>query len=266
MDGEGGTMFDPEESAALLRNGERWEKLEAMQVLEELAKECRTAANAVIYKSASKAEWEKLKPWRTFRRKVGFELFNQMLDIAQGPTGTPLRDLAADILAHLWHPLAVDRLVEDLLDNGEKLLPTQFTAIFDNLAGIGNEPALRALLKLWDEGYETLAVYAIGACDSKEGEAFLLRQAREHKDPSLRGYCISALGAEPSDEKTAFLLSRLKSGTPFEQSAAVRKIGDIGLMSLTPELVALHNSTKDEYLKEEIFDTMRYMRKSHSKS
>lgn len=249
-----------------LRFGESWEKLEVMRELEEIAKDCRTKANEILANCAAPAEREKHKPWRAFRKLTGFQLFNLVMDIAQEQSGTRLRDLAADILAHLWHPAAVDRLVEDLLDNGATLLTSQYIGIFENLAGISNEPAVQALIKLWEEGYKYDTVWAIGACLSKTGEAFLLRQAREHKDPSLRGYCICALNSELSEEKSAFLLDKLKNGTPFEQSGAVRKIGDMGLSSLSPTLMAVYNQSEDVILKEEIFDTLRYMRKTRQKS
>jgi len=255
-------MRNPYDVSATLAHGEPWERLEAMQKLEEIAIQCRTEANAVIGKCTTPAELEKLKPWRSFRRKIGFPLFNLVLKIAQGPSGTQLRDLAADILAHLWHPAAVDRLVEDLSKNGDALRPSQLSGIFDNLAGIGNEPALKALLKLWDEGYEYDVVIPIGSCNSKVGEAFLMRQAREHKDSSLRGYCILAFGREHSPEKVSLLRDKLKNGTPLERSAAIRRIGDMGLISLSSELIAIHNGTNDEKLKTEILDTLRYLHNS----
>lgn len=250
-----------EDYSYALRFGESWEKLAAMRELEEVAKACRVWAEQALAGVADKAEIERKKPWREFRRRIGFGLFGEVLDIAQGPPGSELRDLAADILAHLWHPAAVDRLIEDLKVNGKTLLPSQYTGIFTNLGGIGNEPAVRALMELWDDGCAYDAVAPLGACGSRTSEAFLMRQARENKDQALRGYCICYLNSMPTQEKVDFLREKLKRGTGFERSAAVRKIAEMGLRSMVPELMAVYDQSEDAVLREEIFATLRYMRK-----
>jgi len=255
-------MPENEKRSHALRFGESWEKLAAMRELEEVAKDCRVAAERALAGVVDKAELERKKPWREFRRRIGFGLFGEVLDIAQGPPGSDLRDLAADILAHLWHPAAVDRLLEDIRCNGADLLPSQYTGIFVNLGGIGNEPAARALMELWDEGCAYDAVGPLGACGSRAAEAFLMRQACENKDHTLRGYCICFLNSMPTQEKVDFLREKLKRGTGFERSAAVRKIAQMGLHSLAPELLAAYGQSDDEALKKEIFETLRYMRKS----
>ncbi|MHB0995862.1 MAG: HEAT repeat domain-containing protein [Elusimicrobiales bacterium] len=253
-------MWTPEEISYLLQFGEPQEKLEAMRKLEEIAKECRSAANPLLAKCDDPAKKEKLKPWREFRKRIGFPLFDLVLDISKGPAGTELRDLAADILAHLWHPSAVDRLVEDLLENGDKLRGGQFNGIFENLGGIGNEPAARALLRLWDEGYRYEVIFPLGSCNSKVGNAFLMRQARENPDATLRGYCILALRLEPTEENGALLLEKARSGDALESSAAIQKIGDMNMASLVPALISIHNQSDDHMVRESIFAALREMR------
>ena len=250
-------MEEQDKFVEILRFGESWEKLEAMRELEKLAKECRTRADAVLDRCATAAGKEKNKPWREFRRQTGLGLFNAVLDIAQGPPGSELRNLAADILAHLWHPAAVDRLVEDIKENGETLLNSQYSGIFVNLGGIGNESAARALISLWAEGGEYDIAGPLAACNSKAGDAFLMLQARENKDPAVRGHCICCLSATPTEEKTDFLRERLKNTNHFEQSATVRKIAQMCLVSMAPELIAVYNQSEDPRLKEEIAKTLR---------
>lgn len=253
-------MEEQDKLIETLRFGENWEKLDAMRELEELAKECRTRADAVLDRCVTAAEKEKNKPWRAFRRQTGLGLFSTVLDIAQGPPGSELRNLAADILAHLWHPAAVERLVEDIKENGDTLLNSQYGGIFVNLGGIGNEPATRALISLWEAGCEYYVAGPLAACNSKIGEAFLMVQARENKDPTVRGHCICCLSSTPTEEKINFLRERLKNGTHFEQSATVRKIAEMSLLSIAPELIAAYNQTEDPGLKDEIAKTLRSMR------
>lgn len=257
---------DLEKCVNILRFGESWEKMGAMRELEAIAKECRTRANPVLDLCITPAERERNVPWRAFRRRIGFPLFDLVLDIAQGPAGSDLRDLAADILAHLWHPASVDRLVEDILENEESLCPSQISGIFENLGGIGNEPAAQALMKLWGEGYHYQVVFPLGACRSKAGNAFLIRQARENNDPTLRGYCVLASHLEATDENAAFLLERARNGAMMESSAAIRKICAMNLSSLIPALISIHNSSDDLMIRETIFDALREMRLKSSGS
>lgn len=253
-------MGDLEKWGEILKIGEPLEKLAVMRELEEIAKDCRSRANPLLAGCDDPTKKEKLKPWREFRKRIGFPLFDLLLEISKGPSGTELRDLAADILAHLWHPSAVDRLVEDLLENGDKLLGSQFTGIFENLGGIGNEPAARALMRLWDEGYRYDVIFPLGGCDSKAGNAFLMRQAKESADAALRGYCILALRLEPNEENGAFLLERARSGNALESAAAIQKIGLMNLTSLIPSLISIHNQSDDHMVRESIFAALREMR------
>lgn len=253
-------QFDPR--CGKLRFGESWEKMELLKELEETAKDCRIAADKRLRGCATAAELERNKPWREFRRVTGFPLFNVVLEIAQSDNRTELRDLAADILAHLWHPAAVGRLVEDIKENADTLFGTQISGIFINLAGIGNEVAVRGLISIWeDPQWQSYIPEALAACNSKIGEAFLLEQARENKDPYVRGICICWLNNEVSDTKVKFLLDKLRCDEIFERSAAIEKISDMRLTSLTPDLMAMYNKSEDSMLKEEIFDALRSMRK-----
>lgn len=240
-----------------LKLGTAREKLAALREFEEIAKEVREQAEPDLSTWPSAVLREKSKPWRKFRGLVGFPVFNIMLEIAQGKGNTRLRELAADILAHLWHPAAVGRLVEDIRKNSKTLRPNQVTGIFVNLGGIGNEPAARALISLWAEGCEYDIARPLAACNSKAGDAFLMLQARENKDPAVRGHCICCLSATPTEEKTDFLRERLKNTNHFEQSATVRKIAQMCLVSMAPELIAVYNQSEDTRLKEEIAKTLR---------
>jgi len=244
-----------------LRFGEGWEKLELLRDLEETAKDCRIAADNRLSDCATEAERERAKPWREFRRVIGFPLFNLILEIARSDIRSEQRNLAADILAHLWHPAAVDRLVEDLNENAGSLLGTQISSIFINLAGIGNEVAARGLISLWGEGFDHYIPEALAACKSKAGEAFLFVQARDNKDYCLRGICICYLNSKVSEEKSVFLLEKVRSGVHFEQYAAVKKIAGMHLTILAPELMAVCNKSEDPELKDEIHKALRTLRK-----
>jgi len=243
-----------------LRFGEPWEKLELLKELEEIAKDCRSAADKVSRNGLTAAERERNKPWREFRRRIGFPLFELVLDMAQGGRSES-RDVAADILAHLWHPAAVDRLVEDIKENADTLLGTQFLGIFINLGGIGTEVAARGLISLWEEPlWRPYITEALEACGSKAGEAFLMTQALENKDPYVRGSCISRLNSEVSDKKINFLQEKLKRGESFERLAAIKKILEMRLTSMAPDLMNIYNTSSDPALKE-IRETLRSMRK-----
>lgn len=244
-----------------LQFGDSTEKLGIMRELEEIAKECRTKAEPLLDICVTPAEREKNAPWREFRRQIGFPLFNVVLDIAQGPSGLELRDLAADILAHLWHPAAVGRLEQDLRENSKNLTHTQISGIFSNLAGIGNEPAAQALMRLWEEGYEFECASALGACNARSGNAFLLRQAVENSNADLRGYCLLFLKLSACPETEAFLRDRLRHGANLELSVAIRQAGLLRLASLEPDLVRIQDQTENSDLKKEIAQALKCMRR-----
>jgi len=248
---------EEDKSVDLLRFGKPGEKLELLRELEETAKDCRIAADKALPACVTPAELERNKPWREFRRRIGFKLFEVVLKIAQKNARSELRDLAADILAHLWHPAAVDRLVEDITQNEDKLVTTQVLGIFDNLAGIGTDTAVRGLISIWEYGWHFPVVRALGACGTKRAEAFLLAQAQQDEDAGIRGLCITYLNSEVSDRKVSLLRDKLKYSTDFEQSAAIKKIAALQLTSLTKDLKAVYDESDDPLVKEEIRDALR---------
>jgi len=243
-----------------LKLGTAAEKLAALRELEETAKKIREHTEPELFAFHNAVIPEKLKPWREFRGVVGFPVFNIMLELAQSDAHHGLRDLAADILAHLWHPAAVDRLVVDIKRNSKTLRPSQISGIFINLGGIGNEPAVRALISLWRHRWKFHIPAALAACDSKTAESFLMTHARKAKDPNVRASCLFALNSEVSDRKISLLLERLEHGGHFEQAAAITKIKDIGLASLVPALKAISSKSKDPILKDHIAQALRKMR------
>lgn len=241
------------------------EKLEALKELADIAKDCRVKADAALLADLGPAERERHKAWREFRRQIGFKVFGLVLDMARLPAGSETRDLAADLLAHLWHPAAVDRLVEDILTNAKKLTHTQVSGIFANLAGIGNEPAALALIRLWSAGYAYEAVAPLAACDSRTANEFLFRQARDNKDEVLRGYCLLYLKLERSAEAIEFLREKLISGTVLERSGAVRKICAMRITSMVPDLVTVYKNIEDSDLKREISVVLKCLDKKRDK-
>jgi len=243
-----------------LKLGTAREKLAALRELGEIAKEVREEADVWIPTCRSAVLREKFKPWRKFRGLVGFPVFNIMLEIAQGKASARLRELAADILAHLWHPAAVGRLVEDIRKNSKTLRPSQVTGIFVNLGGIGNEVAVRALISLWGNWWQFHIPAALAACDSKTAESFLMKQAKEAKDPNIRASCLFSLSSEVSDRKIGVLLDRLEHGGHFEQAAAITIIKRMGLASLAPALKAIYSKSKDPILRKHITTALRKMR------
>ena len=241
----------------ILRFGKPGEKLELLRELEETAKDCRSRADRILPACRTAAERERIKPWREFRREIGFPLFSVVLKIAQKNTDAALRGLAGDILAHLWHPAGVPRLLEDITGNDDKLLLSQVLGIFENLAGIGEEMAVKALIAIWEYGWHALAARALGACGSRRADAFLLAQAQQDEDADIRGLCVSYLNAQVTPKKVGLLLDKLKYCEGFEQAAAIKKIKDLGLSALAGDLKTAYEESEDAFIKQEIQGALR---------
>ncbi|MHB0996908.1 MAG: hypothetical protein ACYC2I_11115 [Elusimicrobiales bacterium] len=229
----------------VLVSGEPLEKLKFLKELLEIANACRACAESlpdtVLEDPAAR---EKAKPWREFQRITGKPLFDTLLEIVRQETPSEVRELAGDIMAQLWHPSAVGRLLEDFEQHRDTLAEKPPMRIFRNLGRIGTEAAARALMWMWGTKWDADVVSALGMCRSEEAQDFILRQAAGHSSSYVRLVCLMYLVLPLTEEKEAFILNRLKSGTHDEQFVAIAKVKELGMVQAADTLIALRANNR----------------------
>lgn len=195
-----------------LLDGTPGEKLEVIKELYAPARECRKRTDAFLNSSLENTVVaESDKPWREFRNIVGEPLFELVMGIVQNDPPSEVRDQAGDIMAHLWHPCAVGRLLEAYERHRPVLEHSPPLAIYKNLGGIGTEAAARALMWLWGSRWDADIAGALGMCASDAAQSFLVRQAREHSNVHVRAMCMANLKLPVTKEKADLYIDRLQS-------------------------------------------------------
>jgi len=228
----------------VLVSGEPREKLEFLKELREIADACRAHVDlqpasvfedTVVRKNA--------KPWREFQEITGKPLFDALLAIVRQEDPSEVRELAGDIMAQLWHPCAVGRLLEDFEQHRDTLAERPPIRIFRNLGGIGTEDAARALMWMWGTKWDADAVSALEMCGCEAAQDFILRQATEHSSSYVRLICLMHLVLPLTEGKETLIMERLRSGTHDEQFVAVTKVKELGMVqaSETLQTLRLHN-------------------------
>jgi hypothetical protein len=231
----------------VLVSGETREKLEFLKELLELANACRANIDSLPETVFEDPVARKIaKPWREFQKITGKPLFDALLELVRQETPSKVRELAGDIMAQLWHPSAIGRLLEDFEQHRDTLAKKPPMKIFVNLRGIGTEAAARALMWMWGTKWDADVVNMLSRCDSDEAQKFILRQATEHSSAYMRFVCLMHLTAPLTEEKEALIMERLKSGTHDEQFVAVMKVQEFGMVQAADRLIALRANNVTE--------------------
>ena len=229
-----------------LASGTPHEKRAVLAELLEISNGCRACTEAqpdsLLEDPAAR---ENAKPWRKFLDIVGQPLFDILLGIVAQEPPSEVRELAGDIMAQLWHPCAVGRLLEDFEQHRDTLTKKPPLRIFRNLGGIGTVAAAKALMWMWGTRWDADVVNALGMCDCETVQDFLLRQATEHSGVHVRLVCLMSLSAPLTTRKEALLLDRLRQGTHDERFVAIMKVEELKATWAIPELMALHAAETD---------------------
>lgn len=230
----------------VLVSGETREKLKFLKELLELANACRAHVDSLpesVFEDP--VARKKAKPWREFRKITGKPLFDALVELVRHESPSEVRELAGDIMAQLWHPCAVGRLLEDFEQHRDTLAERPPMRIFMNLRGIGTEAAARALMWMWGTKWDADVVNMLTRCDSEEAQSFVVRQATEHSRVHVRLRCMMSLALPLTEEKEALIMERLKSGTHDEQFVAVMKIQEFGMVQAANLLASVRANTRE---------------------
>lgn len=231
----------------ILRSGDTGEKLAALEELLEIACKCREKTDAV-QRTARAAPSVRKYPWHEFRGIVGEPVFAALVEIVQNTAPSEVRARAGDIMAQVWHPCAIGRLLETFEERREAKADLPSSGIFRNLGGIGTNAAARALMWLWGSGFDAEAAGALGMCESDAAQEFLLGNALRHSSPYVRSVCIAHLNPPATEEKIALLINRLETGTQNEQFIAAMKVKEFRAARAVPALLALRAGNTDMVL------------------
>lgn len=229
----------------VLVSGEPREKLEFLKELLEIANACRGHVKALpdtVLEDPSARE--AAKPWREFQEITGKPLFDALLEIVRQEDPSEVRELAGDIMAQLWHPCAVGRLLEDFEQHRDTLAESPPMRIFRNLGGIGTEAAALALMWMWGTKWDADVVSMLGMCDSEVAQDFIVRQATEHSRAYVRLVCLMHLAVPLTEGKEALIMERLKSGTHDEQFVAVTKVKELAMVRAVEALKAMRSKNR----------------------
>ncbi|HBA62016.1 MAG TPA: hypothetical protein DCZ92_14620 [Elusimicrobia bacterium] len=245
----------------VLRSGAAHEKLAVLNELTEASDECRARADQ-LPRAAFKEPGvrEKYAPWLEFRKILGEPLFEAIVEIARQERPSPVRALAGDILAQLWHPAAIGRLLEAFESRLETLSENPPLRIFLDLGGIGTEAAVKALMWLWGTEWDADAAGALGMCDSGTAQDFLLANASVHPDPYVRSICLAHLRPPITKEKADLFIARLFSGTQSERFIAAMKVKEFRLAAAVPALISARARKDDEALMDMIDEALAVLR------
>ena len=224
------------------------EKLEVLKELLEIANGCRACAEAQLKSVQEGQAARNLKPWCEFQNIVGEPIFDTILQIVKNYPPSGVRELAGDIMAQLWHPSAIGRLLEDFEQRRDPLAERPPLRIFRSLGGIGTEAAARALMWMWGTKWDADVACALEMCDSLEAQDFLLRQAREHSSVYVRSMCMAHLKAPLTPAKEDLFIDRLKFGTHDEKFIAILKIQELGVIGAMDALVLARGGNGDRDL------------------
>ncbi|MHB0995350.1 MAG: hypothetical protein ACYC2I_03160 [Elusimicrobiales bacterium] len=230
----------------VLVSGETREKLKFLKELLELANACRAHVDSLpesVFEDP--VARKRAKPWREFRKITGKPLFDALVELVRHESPSEVRELAGDIMAQLWHPCAVGRLLEDFEQHRDTLAERPPMRIFMNLRGIGTEAAARALMWMWGTKWDADVVNMLTRCDSEEAQSFVVRQATEHSRIYVRLCCMMSLALPLTEEKEALIMERLKSGTHDEQFVAVMKIQEFGMVQAANLLTSVRANTRE---------------------
>lgn len=241
----------------ILRTGDAGGKLAVLEELFEIASRCREKTDS-LHRSvlAEPSMREHYRPWREFLAIAGEPVFEALVEIVRDTNPSEVRARAGDIMARVWHPSAIGRLLEAFEERREKKSDLPAAGIFRDLGGIGTEAAARAIMWLWGSGFDAEAAGALGRCESEVAQDFLLRNAREHSNSYVRSVCISGIKPPLTEEKTALLINRLETGTQNEQIFAAMRVQDLRMIRALPVLLALRAGNADMVLLRIIDETL----------
>jgi len=246
-----------------LATGTPREKLEVLVELYATAKECRARADVLLSSSSESFTLrEAHNPWRQFRDIIGEPLFDIILTIVRLDQPSDVRALAGDILAHLGHPEAVGRLLEDYENHRNEIDNYPPLAIYGNLGRIGTDAAARALIWLWGTKWDADIAGALGRCNSDMAQDFLLMQARAHSSVHVRSMCMGNLKAPVTKEKVDLFLDRLENGEYNECFTAIYMINILRVESAANALLALRAKTGDKIVIKFIKETLLLLEQS----
>lgn len=177
---------------------------------------------------------------------MGEPLFGLVLAIVRSDPPSEVRELAGDIMAHLWHPCAVGRLLEDYERRHRDMVEHKPPlGIYKNLGGIGTEAAARALMWLWGTKWDADIAGALGMCDSDAAQDFLVKQARAHSNAHVRAMCMGNLKPPVTKEKADLFMERLRDEESGECFVALCMIKDLQVACAAEALVALRARTEN---------------------
>lgn len=240
----------PEEAIALplnaFLNGSSAEKLEVLKGLLGKAAECRARADARACPwPESEHASEAPRPWEEFSAIIGETLFSAIEEIVRQEPPSELREFAGDIMAHIWHPCAIGRLLEKHERRGDTVLTKPPLDIYRDLSGIGTEAAAKALMWLWGCKWDADIAGALAMCRGENVQNFLMEQARAHPNSHVRATCIAGVTHPITPEKAAFLVERLENGSYNEQYYSLYMISELRVARAAEALAAFRRKTSD---------------------
>lgn len=244
----------------MLRTGTTDERLALLDELFEIASECRGKTDSLCYSVlAEPAMREHYRPWRGFQALAGEPVLEALAEIVLNGPPSEVRAKAGDLMAHIWHPSAIGRLLEQFEEGRET--QTVSHSVFRDLGGIGTAAAAKALMWLWGTVYDAEVAGALGMCDSEAAQDFLMRNAREHSDPYVRSVCIAHLKPPVTREKKELLIDRLETGTYHEQFTAALKVREFRAAEAEQALRMLRTVAADKVLVKVIDEALAAMRR-----
>jgi hypothetical protein len=247
----------------VLRSGAELDKLSVLSGLYALAEECRARAERIPYAAFKEPVVRgSCAPWREFREIAGEELFGVLVEQVRQERPSQVRALAGDIMACLWHPCAIGRLLETFEERRETLAEDPPVKIFRDLGAIGTEAAANALMWLWGNGLDADAAGALGICFGTAAQDFLLANASVHSNSYVRSICLAHLRPPITKEKADLLIARLSSGTQNERFIAAMKVKEFRLAAAVPALISARARKDDGALLGVIDEALAVLRGS----
>lgn len=223
----------------ILLSGAEQDKLPVLSGLYALAEECRAKAELIPYAAFKEpAVRENCAPWREFRAMIGAELFGVLVELVGQERPSRVRAQAGDIMACLWHPCGIGRLLEKFEERRETLEEDPPVRILRDLGAIGTEAAAKALVWLWGSGMDADAAGALGICFGTAAQDFLLTNALVHTDSYVRSICLAHLRPPITKEKADLFITRLSCGTQNERFIAAMKVKEFRLAAAVPALIS----------------------------
>lgn len=171
-----------------------------------------------------------------------------------------MRALAGDVMACLWHPCAIGRLLETFEERRETLEEDPPVRIFRDQGAIGTEAAANALMWLWGSGMDADAAGALGICFGTAAQDFLLANASVHPNSYVRSICLAHLRPPTTKGKADLIIARLSSGTQNERFIAAMRAKEFRLVSAVLGLISARTRIDDGTLAVVIDEALAVLR------